>query len=106
MEVDSILIDAIYGQHSAKAPNRRHDVKSLAPTPPETGADERKLIYETFEAIKGGLNFQISDLDYIKKTDRCSQDLFDVGVFSGNKEETTSVIRWYGSFLNMLRIVN
>jgi len=74
VQVDSFLVDAIFGQHASKPSHRHHDVKSLSLEAPKTNGSIRKDVWKDFEDLKQQL---ILDLDknpsptgYIKKVEK------------------------------------
>jgi hypothetical protein len=98
VQMDSILVDSIFGQHATKLPHRHHDIKSLSLEAPKIDASIRDDLWRKFEDLKQQLTFDndIAAKGYLGKVEK-SCPLFMPSFQGIDGKVGESVLTWFVS---------
>lgn len=95
IQVDSLLVDAIFGQHAKKRLHRRHVVKSLTVEAPQTDGSIRKDVWGEFEDLKKRLTLDdYTPSNYVEEVKRSCPKFMQNFQTLGGRKEVERVLTW------------
>ena len=106
VQVDSFLIEAVFGQCTSKHFRRHHSIKSLSVTAPEIDNFTRKDLSSKFQELKKNLAFDKNPYayDYLKTVEE-SCPLF-LGSFPdfGDAEVVRQALSWFVQYASAIAL--
>ena len=91
--IDSILVEAIYGQHARKSARHRHNVRQLSLND-SLDSDLRQLIYTAFESHKNQFDINSPDTYFRTSTDIAKLVYGGVEIVRSIGDGSFSTLEW------------